>query len=177
MKNKFFVLLLVVATPAVASDAEAPLTVEAATMEADRAREISIFQGDVRIEKGGILIEAQEARLRASEGQVQEGTLIGTPVRFRQQPETGAVIIGEARRIEYDALNRIVILTGNAWVNQGSDEVRGESIRYDLDARKVLATSDKSTPERVRLIFQPKQKTTTDQAPQKEQAATEQGSN
>lgn len=140
-----------------ASDAEAPLTVDADTMEADRAREISVFRGDVRIDKGGIHIEAQEARLRASEGEVQEGTLVGTPVVFRQQPGQGDVITGEAQRIEYDAVNRIVILTGKAWVKQGSDEFRGETIRYDLDGRKVLATSNTSTPERVRLIFQPKE--------------------
>lgn len=167
MENRRTVLLLFVlaaplfVTNVVASDAEAPLTVDADTMEADRAREISVFQGDVRIDKGGIHIEAQEARLRASEGEVQEGTLIGSPVVFRQQPEEGNVITGEAQRIEYDAVNRIVILTGKAWVKQGSDEFRGETIHYDLDARKVLATSNKSTPERVRLIFQPKENNAT----------------
>ena len=177
MKNRKPVLLLLLfALPwmstAGASDAEAPLTVDADSMEADRAREISVFQGSVRIDKGGIHIEADEARLRASEGEVQEGTLIGTPVMFRQQPEEGDVITGEAQRIEYDAVNRIVILTGKAWVKQGTDEFRGETIRYDLDARKVLATSDKSTPERVRLIFQPREK-----QPASSPADDEQGSN
>lgn len=175
MENRKTVLLLLMfalSLKAMASDAEAPLTVDADSMEADRAREISVFQGDVRIDKGGIHIEAQEARLRASEGEVQEGTLIGSPVVFRQEPEEGDVITGEAQRIEYDAVNRIVILTGKAWVKQGSDEFRGETIRYDLDGRKVLATSNKSTPERVRLIFQPKEQETTPPT-----AADEQGNN
>lgn len=177
MKNRIQILLLMLAAPlalvkVMASDADAPLTVNADSMEADRAREISVFQGDVRIDKGGIHIEAQQARLRATAGEVQEGTLIGAPVVFRQEPEEGDVITGEAQRIEYDAVNRIVVLTGNAWVKQGSDEFRGETIRYDLDARKVLATSNKSTPERVRLIFQPKEK-----EPVQPPAADEQGSN
>jgi len=157
MKNRLIVLLFIgIAPHAFASDAEAPLTVEAASMEADRAREISVFRGNVLVEKGSIRIEAQEARLRAVEGQVQEGTLLGQPVRFRQRPEDGALITGEARRIEYDAINRVVVLTGNAWVKQGTDEFRGETIRYDLDGRKVLATSSETASERVKIIFQPK---------------------
>lgn len=178
MENRNLLLMLLLsamplaATQAMASDADAPLTVDADSMEADRAREISVFQGEVRIDKGSIHIEAQEARLRATAGEVQEGTLIGAPVIFRQQPEQGDVITGEAQRIEYDAVNRIVVLTGKAWVKQGSDEFRGETIRYDLDARKVLATSNKSTPERVRLIFQPKEK-----QPASPSTAEEQGTN
>lgn len=157
MANRTPIWLLLLAAPfAWAADEDAPLTVEAATLEADRAREVSVFTGNVRIDKGSIHIEADEARLRAQNGEVQVGTLIGAPVKFRQQPVDGEPITGEARRIEYDAVNRIVVLTGGAWVRQGGDEFRGETIRYDLDARRVLATSTETAPERVRLIFQPR---------------------
>lgn len=160
MQSRYLYLLLFALAPAVsASDAEAPLTVEAASMEADRAREISVFRGDVLIEKGSIRIEAEEARLRAVEGEVREGTLIGAPVMFRQLPETGELITGEAQRIEYDAVARVVVLTGDAWVKQGTDEFRGQTIRYDLDDRNVIATSGETTPERVKLIFRPKSET------------------
>lgn len=159
MRNKPGILALLLCLPFTASagDAEAPLTVDAEHWEADRAREISVFTGNVQVEKGSIQIAADEVRLRAKDGEVQEGTLIGKPARFRQQPEDAALIEGEAQRIEYDAVKRIVELTGRAWVRQGGDEFRGETIRYHLDARKVLATSDKSVPERVRIIFQPKE--------------------
>lgn len=157
MRSKIrLVLLLCLPFPLLAEDAEAPLTVDADSMEADRAREVSVFKGNVQVGKGSIRISADEVRLRASEGEVQEGTLIGRPVKFRQQPEGEQLIEGEARRIEYDAVNRVIVLTGGAWVRQGGDEFRGESIRYNLDARKVLATSDKSVPERVKIIFQPR---------------------
>lgn len=164
MRNRRIPLALLViaailaAAPAFSSDADAPLTVEAASMEADRAKEISVFTGDVRLDKGSIHIEADEVRLRARNGEVQEGTLLGKPVKFRQQPEGAALITGEARRVEYDAVNRIVVLTGGAWVRQGGDEFRGETIRYDLDASKVLATSAETVEERVKIIFQPKEK-------------------
>lgn len=162
MKNRSMpfacaLLFALMSAAALGSDADAPLTVEAVSMEADRAKEISVFTGDVRLDKGSIHIEADEVRLRAREGEVQEGTLIGRPVKFRQQPEGASVITGEAQRIEYDAVNRIVVLTGGAWVRQGTDEFRGETIRYDLDAGKVLATSAESVEERVKLVFQPKE--------------------
>ena len=157
MENRLPALLLLLVVPlAFASDAEAPLTVESRSMEADRSRNISVFQGEVLIVKGSIRIEADEARLLAVEGNVQEGTLLGGPVRFRQKPPDAALITGEAKRIEYDAVNRVVVLTGNAWVTQGRDEFRGETIRYDLDGHKVLATSDETVPERVKITFQPK---------------------
>ncbi|HEX6929413.1 MAG TPA: lipopolysaccharide transport periplasmic protein LptA [Gammaproteobacteria bacterium] len=152
-------VLLLVAATATGSEADAPLTVEAASMEADRGKEISVFTGNVRVDKGSIHIEADEVRLRAHEGEVQEGTLIGAPVKFRQQPDDAPLVEGEARRIEYDAVNRVVVLTGGAWVRQGTDEVRGETIRYDLDGRKVLATSSETAPERVKLVFRPKEET------------------
>ncbi|HEX6929077.1 MAG TPA: lipopolysaccharide transport periplasmic protein LptA [Gammaproteobacteria bacterium] len=153
-------IALLVAAPAFAGDAppgaEAPLTVSSVTVEADRGKGISVFSGEVRIDKGGIHIEADEARLRADAGVVQEGTLIGRPVKFRQQPEDGALVTGEARRIEYDAINDIVVLTGDAWVRQGEDEFRAETIRYDIATEKVLATSPETAKERVTIIFQPK---------------------
>lgn len=149
-------LSLLAASPAAAGDADAPLTVESARVEADRGREISVFSGNVRLDKGSIHIEADEVRLRARNGEVQEGTLLGKPVKFRQRPEGAALITGEAQRIEYDAINHVVVLTGKAWVRQGSDEFRGETIRYDLDASKVLATSSESVDERVKIIFQPR---------------------
>lgn len=150
-------LALLVPAVALAGAADAPLMVEAASVEADRGREISVFKGEVRIDKGDIHIEADEARLRARNGEVQEGTLLGKPVKFSQQPEQGELITGEAARIEYDAVKRIVVLTGGAWVRQGGDEFRGETIRYDLDASKVLATSSEAVEERVKIIFQPKE--------------------
>lgn len=157
MKNNLACVLLLLASPLLASDADAPLSVVSDRMEADRAREISIFIGNVQVEKGSIQVSADEVRLRAREGEVQEGTLIGTPVKFQQQPEGGELVTGQARRIEYDAVNRVIELTGQAWVRQGGDEFRGETIRYHLDARRVLATSDRSVPERVRIIFQPRE--------------------
>lgn len=156
-------ILCLFASPALwASDAEAPLTVLADNMEADRGAGVSVFHGNVRIDKGTIRIQAEEARLRAEEGEVQEGTLVGMPVTFRQAPQGEPPISGEARRIEYDAVNRIVVLTGDAWVRQGSDEFSGETIRYDLDDHKVVATSPESAPERVKLIFRPRDDSASD---------------
>ena len=154
-------LSLLLATPLVlaASDGEAPLQVDADRWEADQTREISVFQGNVVMRKGGILIKADEARIKAIEGRVQFGTIIGNPAIFEQVPETGAVVSGHADRIEYDAQNELVILTGSARVSQGDDEFSGETIRYDLRQEKVLATGAEKTPQRVRIIFTPRKKT------------------
>lgn len=149
-------LALLVPAASPAGDGEAPLEVDADRWEADQSREISVFQGDVVLRKGSIVIEADEARIQASDGRVRFGTIIGKPARFRQKPADAPEITGHAERMEYDAENDIVVLTGAAWVRQGNDEFSGETIRYDITAEKVLATAAEKTPQRVRIIFTPR---------------------
>lgn len=151
---------------AVASDGEAPLEISADHWEADRAKEISIFKGNVEIRKGSVRIIADEARIRATQGEVRESTIIGSPVRFEQKPEDAPPISGEAQRIEYDTVNDIVTLTGKAWVRQGEDYFEGESIRYSIDIGKVMATSKESAPERVKIIFTPRKEEPKDKGDQ-----------
>lgn len=154
----FATLLLSFGNPLLAaSDANAPLDVEADRWEADQEREISVFTGNVILRKGSVLITAREARIRAVDGNVKLGTILGSPATFRQRPENAPDIEGEADRIEYDGETEQVVLTGSAWVRQGDDHFSGESIHYDLATQKVLATADEKTPQRVRIIFTPRQ--------------------
>lgn len=160
MKNKEMLVaiwLAVFAALAHAGDSEAPLQVRSDDWEADRARDIAVFRGNVSIDKGSLHIEADEVRLRTRDGEVQEGTIIGSPARFTQQPEGRQPVEGEAARIEYDAASGIVILTGNAWVRQQGDEIRSETIRYHIDDQRVTATSGDRARERVRITIQPKE--------------------
>lgn len=160
----FIILLLPFGNPLLAaSDANAPLDVEADRWEADQEREISVFTGNVILRKGSVLITAHEARIRAIDGKVKLGTILGSPATFRQRPENAADIEGEADRIEYDGEAEQVTLTGSAWVRQGGDRFSGESIHYDLATQKVLATADEKTPQRVRIIFTPRQENATPQ--------------
>jgi lipopolysaccharide export system protein LptA len=161
----FAILLLSFGSPLLAaSDADAPLDVEADRWEADQEREISVFSGNVILRKGSVLITAREARIHAIDGNVKLGTILGSPATFRQRPASppaGAPDIeGEADRIEYDGEAEQVVLTGSAWVRQGDDHFSGESIHYDLATQKVLATADEKTPQRVRIIFTPRQENT-----------------
>lgn len=160
MRNKGLLIaawLAAFAAFAQAGDSEAPLQVRSDDWEADRARDIAVFHGNVTIEKGSLRIEADEVRLRTRDGEVQEGTIIGHPARFTQQPEGRELVEGEAERIEYDAANGIVILTGRAWVRQQGDEIRSETIRYHIDDQRVTATSGERARERVQITIQPRE--------------------
>lgn len=157
MKNKLLMIaLLLLGFVAVAGDEEAALEISADRFEADRGKNISMFTGNVVITKGTIRIEADEVRVHAPGGEIQDGTFIGNPVTFAQDPVDAAPIRGAGQRMEYDATREIVTLTGKAWLTQGSDRFSGETIRYDLVTGKVIATSKESATERVRAIFKPK---------------------
>lgn len=139
--------------------AEAPVEIEADGWSADQIKGISIYRGNVVITRGTARITADEARVMMREGRLQAATIIGSPATFRQKPDDAPLIEGRAQRVEYDALKDTAILTGDARIVQGGDEIRAASIFVDLAAEKIVAKSDRQTPERVRITLTPRKDT------------------
>ena len=146
------------ATPAPSHDSEQPLQVEAGRFEAYKSENISVFKDDVLIVKGSIRIKAQEARLQVVDGEVKQATIIGNPVEFEQRDDAGKLIRGWAERIEYDADNNIVDLTGNAKLLHGNDVFESETIHYDTLNQRVHAQSAEASEQRVQITFMPRNK-------------------
>lgn len=148
-------VLLLPAQPLPAAE-PAPITIEADHWEADQARGLTVYSGNVILTRGNVRVTADEARLLMQEGRLQHATLIGSPAIFRQEPAAGPALAGQARRLEYDAGKETATLTGEAFLRQGSDTIRAASIFVDLAAEKVIAESDRVTPERVRVTLTPR---------------------
>lgn len=174
MKNpvpKFLVgCLLLVLMPASLqaelADRDKPVNLEADTVTLDDASKVSIYQGNVQLSQGTLLIRADKLVVKEDAAGLQHGTAYGNPASFRQKREgADEYIEGYGLRIEYDGRNDKVELFNQARMKRNQDEVRGNYISYDAKTEffQVLGGGREAAPPgkekgRVRAVIQPKQK-------------------
>jgi lipopolysaccharide export system protein LptA len=163
-------LLLPATALAEKADKTKPTHIEAAKMSADDVRRVSIFEGNVVLSKGTVLVCADRIVVRQDADGYQFATATGKPVRFRQKGDPkggqeGAWTDGEAMRVELDDRNEKVELFERARVTRDQDEVRGEYIFVDqrteffsVSARPGAQDAAPASTGRVTAVIQPKLK-------------------
>jgi lipopolysaccharide export system protein LptA len=148
------------------ADREKPIQVEADRVSLDDLNKLSVFEGNVVLTQGTLLVKADKVTVRQDAEKAQYATALGRPLSFRQKRD-GAddYIEGWAERLEYDGKRNQVELFQKARLKRNNDEIRGDYIFYDGVAetfRVGPAASDgaksatSSTPGRVRMVIQPK---------------------
>ena len=144
------------------ADKDKPTNIEANRMSSDDARRISIFEGNVVLTKGTILVRAERITVRQDPEGYQISIATGNPARFRQKRDgKDEWIDGEALTIEIDDKKERIDLREQARILRDKDEVRGDAISVDQRSEffsvlggKSVATS--ANPEgRVRAVIQP----------------------
>ena len=145
------------------ADKDKPTQIEANRMNSDDARRVTIFEGNVILTKGTILVRGDRIMVRQDAEGFQFTTATGGPARFRQKREgRDEWIEGEALRIELDDRNEKIELHQSARMLRDQDEVRGELISLDTRSEFFSVTGAKgpgtgSGPAaRVRAVIQPK---------------------
>jgi len=91
------------------------------------------------------------------DGHIEKAILTGDPATSVQRPDGQDIDQhAEARRMEYQAADGLMILTGAArvWQPDGK-ELRSEKIIYDI-TRNTANAGDSSGGDRVHIILQPK---------------------
>jgi lipopolysaccharide export system protein LptA len=151
------------------ADREKPVNLEADKITVDDARKIHVFEGNVQLTQGTLIIKADKLVVTQDADGYQVGVATGGPgglSRFRQKREgLDEYIDGEAERIENDGKADKSEFFGRAKIRSGQDEVRGQYISYDGKTenyivtngpRGTVATGPKS--ERVHAVIQPKKR-------------------
>ena len=159
------VLLPVSLAHAEKADKDKPTQIDANRMTSDDARRISIFEGNVVLTKGTILVRADRITVRQDPEGFQISTASGGPARFRQKRDgKDEWIDGEALLIEIDDKKERVELREKARIVRDKDEVRGDIISVDTRSEFFSVSGGNSAvtganPEgRVRAVIQPKVK-------------------
>ena len=159
-------LLPALAAHAEKADRDKPTNIEANKMSSDDARRMTIFEGNVVLSKGTVLVRADRIVVRQDADGFQFSTAYGRPVRFKQKgdPKDGCEGVwtdGEALRIEIDERNEKVELFDKARVTRDQDVVNGDYIfldqRTDFFSVSTAKGAAPAAPAgRVTAVLQPK---------------------
>lgn len=161
--------LSIAAAPALAekADREKPVNLEADRVTVDDAKKVHIFDGNVTLTQGTLVIRGDRIVVTQDDAGFQRGVATGNPARFKQKREgRDDYVEGIGQRIEHNAKTEKTELFEKAWVKSGQDEVKGHYIQYDSLTEQYLVTASKMPGEaspgvpagRVRAIIQPKNK-------------------
>jgi lipopolysaccharide transport protein LptA len=115
-----------------------------------------LFRGNVKITVEEGLLTSDDAEISFAKKALAKAVANGKPAAFEQRvAKTGKVAHGRADTIDYDAGKGIVRLSKNAWLSDGSTEIRGETLRYNVVAQSIIAESSEQGSQRVHIIITP----------------------
>jgi len=166
------------------ADRAKPVNIEADRLSLDDLKKESVFEGNVTLTQGSLMLRADRVVVRQDEQGFNYAFATGDPAYFRQKREGfDEYIEGYAQRLEYDGKQDKVEMFTNARVKKGIDEVRGDYISYNAvtEFYQVIgggtAAATPANPQgRVRAVIQPKkdmQKPAGPDKPGSPQAAAE----
>ena len=148
------------------ADRDKPVNLESDRVTVDDAKKVHIFEGNVVLTQGTLVIHTDKLVVTQDANGYQKGIATGGPdglARFKQKREGRSDYVeGEAERIEHDARSEKSDFYNRAHVKSGQDEVRGPFIAFDSRAETYVvnggsapATAGKPQ-ERVRAVIQPR---------------------
>ena len=123
------------------------------------------LEGDVQISVPGGTLQSSEARVQFRNNAIVRAAIKGAPAQFEQRlRENDQVARGRASSIDYNVSESTVRLTGDAWLSDGQNEIRGNTLVYDIGRERVQANPNEKDPGGVRITINPPKKPGTGRA-------------
>lgn len=150
------------------ADRGKPINLEADKVTVDDRNKIHVYEGNVILTQGTLIIRAAKVVVTQDLEGYQRGVAYapaGGLAKFRQKREgRDDYVDGEGERIEQDAKSEVTQFFNKAWVRSGQDEVRGEYIQYNGVTENYLVTNGPNATVvpgqqgggRVRAVIMPK---------------------
>src|ERR1700731_1115860 len=115
-----------------------------------------VFRGNVKITMDQGQLTSDEAEITFAKKLLSKAVVKGSPAAFEQRiAKTGKLAQGRAENIDYDVTKGVVHLSKNAWLSDGQNEIRGESLKYNVLAQNIVAESSEQGSQRVHIIITP----------------------
>jgi lipopolysaccharide export system protein LptA len=134
-----------------------PIHIDAAILEYDSRQNVAVFRGDVVTTQGDVVVHSALLRVMMADSGADDGS----PGRAESVIAEGDVRILQGARVatgdraEFKDADRTVVLSGDAVLQEGSNEVRGERVIVYLDEERSVV---EGTNTRVKAILVPKDK-------------------
>ena len=115
-----------------------------------------VFRGNVKITMDQGQLTSDEAQITFAKKILSKAIVNGKPAAFEQRiAKTGKLAQGRAELIDYDVAKGVVHLSKNAWLSDGQNEIRGESLKYNVLAQNIVAEASEQGSQRVHIIITP----------------------
>ena len=156
--------------PALSTDRDQPVSIEADRVEADANKRISVYRGNAVITQGTLRITGDTIRIYLNaDDEFVKLVSVGKPASLRQLPDGSRQYrTAKADRLEYFTDHDLIVLLGHAHYGQGADRLSAARIAYDSRHGRLKAHSRPAAktqqgqaaqqPSRVRITIRPKKK-------------------
>ena len=129
---------------------------DASTKSLNFENAVWTFTDDVVIKGKNTEVAADQAVVEIANNRLRNVKVVGQPATFEQLlEEEEQAALGRALSITYDLVLDQVILSKNAFLSQGDDQISGETITYDVQQERVIADSSGEQDGRVRILLTP----------------------
>lgn len=154
---------------ALPSDWEQEVLIESNASDMDRKNGTVVYQGNVTLTQGTLLITADKLYILSDGNQIEKIVAEGGPATYEQQMEVGKPLTkAHGNRIDYYAGERRITLRGEAHLSQQGNQMNGDLITYDMTSEVIKArgNQDENSSEpsgeatsdgRIRVVIQPGQ--------------------
>ena len=144
---------------------EVKISQGAMTVQADHAHASGLnfansrwtFDGHVRIDAAPSgSLRADQAVVEFRDNRILRATATGKPAQFEQpRGDSQQMAHGHADEIVYDVNEGTVRLSNNAWLSDGTNEISGPLLVYNIRAQRVQAAAQPGSDQRVHITIQP----------------------
>jgi lipopolysaccharide export system protein LptA len=115
-----------------------------------------VFHGNVKITMDGGQLTSDDAQITFVNNLLDKAVVNGKPAAFEQNvSKTGKLAKGSADSIDYDAAKHMVRFSKDAFLSNGDNEIRGQSLKYDVIGQKVIAEEAEQNSQRVHIVITP----------------------
>jgi lipopolysaccharide transport protein LptA len=115
-----------------------------------------VFQGGVHIVMPQGQLAADSADVTFEQKLVERAQIAGKPATFEQREATGGKRVqGHAESIDYDVTHGVIHFAHNAWLSDGLNEIHGESLKYFVLERRMVADSADQGSQRIHITITP----------------------
>ena len=153
---------------ALPEDREQPIHISSDSAVLDDNEGISTYTGNVEIVQGSIRLQADKVTIYSKDSTVTQVVATGRPAHFQQRPDMEkSVMHAYGETINYQLSDELITLTENAKLEDSENSFSGNKIQYDIKTQRIMAsagTQSENNDQRVEMIIQPKQNTTTEPA-------------
>ena len=147
------------ATSADKLDIDQEILISADRQAGDLKNKIASYIGDVVIKQGTLIIRADSVKIYQEKVDEEVYIAEGKPAKFEQILADGSKIILQADEIKYEPAIHLVVISGNALLQQAGSEVKGSRITYNTLTEQLDAIGN--SDEKTSTILQPKKKAKT----------------